>query len=491
MTNTSFRTKILLITLIPVISTAIILAYILISGEVNEFNKRNEAKGKDIASYIALTSEYGIYTNNFDYLKPILQHSINQQDIIAVYIANKDDSIVLEKLNKNYNGFDLNNISNSSYTIFHSDILKNPVEINDINTVDNEEPLTSKKVGEVSVVINRNNVNVRRNEIILNGVLITLLLTIATIFVAVLFSRSITRPIQKIHEGVKKIKKGNLSYRIPVNFSGELAALANGVNNMTVALESARLKEEKQKESLMLAKQEAEDANKAKSLFLSSMSHEMRTPLNAVLGFAQLIEIDAQDDNIKENIHEIIIASKHLLGLIEDFLELSLIESGNVKLSLENYKFKSIIDDCVSMVKSSADKRSIQIDNKIDLIPDATIYVDGKRFRQVVLNLLTNAIKYNNENGSVTINYFIEDDSMLCLSVKDTGRGIDSLYYDKLFSYFDRAGQECSNITGTGLGLAISKTLVEKMNGTIDFESEVGKGSHFWIKVPLAKLKSA
>lgn len=487
MINASFRTKILIVTLIPVISTAIILAYTLISGHVNEFNKRNYAEGKNIASYIALTSEYGLYTNNFSYLKPILDQTINQQDIIAVFIENQDKTIVLKKINKSYIDFDVSNINYNRYTIFNSDIFKSSVEINDIDIAeDNKTALVTNKVGTVYVVVNPDNVNLLRNEIILNGVFTTLLLTMVTIFIAVIFSRSITKPIRKIHDGVKKIKKGNLDYRIPVSFSGELAALANGVNNMTASLETARLKEEEQKKSLILAKQEAEEANKAKSLFLSSMSHEMRTPMNAVLGFAQLIELDAKDEVTKQNIQEIFVATRHLLGLIEDFLELSHIESGKVNLATECYQLKAIIEGCISMVKSSADEMSVQINNKTILLPDVDIYVDEKRFRQVVLNLLTNAIKYNNENGSVTIDYSIEDDKMLCLSIKDTGSGIDAIYHDKLFSFFDRAGQECSNITGTGLGLAISKTLVEKMNGSIDFESEVGRGSHFWIKVPLA-----
>lgn len=487
MISASFRTKVLLVTLIPVISTAIILAYILISGHVNEFNKRNDAEGKNIASYIALTSEYGVFTNDFEYLKPILEHTVSQRHIIAVYIKNQNESVVLEKFNQNYKRFDLSNINNSPYTLFESDIVKSSVEINDINDIANENTIINSKVGTVYVVINPDNVNVLRNQIILNGVFTTLFFTVVTIFTALFFSRSVTNPIRKIYDGIKNIKDGDLSHRIPVNFSGELAVLASGINNMTASLETARLKEEKQKSSLIIAKQQAEEASKAKSLFLSSMSHEMRTPMNAVLGFAQLIELDAKDEETKQNSQEILEASRHLLEIIEDLLELSQIESGKINLSMDNYQLKSIIKNCVSMVKSLAVKRSIHIDNKIDLLPDISIYIDAKRFRQIVLNVLTNAIKYNNENGKVTINYSVEDKSMLCFSVTDTGRGIDSLYHGELFSYFDRAGQECSDIAGTGLGLAISKSLVEKMGGEIGFESEVGKGSHFWIKVPLTK----
>jgi signal transduction histidine kinase len=208
--------------------------------------------------------------------------------------------------------------------------------------------------------------------------------------------------------------------------------------------------------------------------------------MNAILGFSQLIEIETKDDITKENVREIILASKHLLGLIDDLLELSQIETGKVKLCIESYNLKSILDFCISMVKSSAEKMSIRIDNKVDSLPDINIKVDNKRFKQVVLNLLSNAIKYNKKNGSVVIDYSLDDENMLCLSITDTGKGIDPQHYNQLFNHFDRAGQECSNIAGSGLGLAISKKLIDKMNGSIGFESTISEGSHFWVKVPLS-----
>lgn len=345
---------------------------------------------------------------------------------------------------------------------------------------------SNTSVGTVNVIMNLNNAKLLKTQIIENGIITTLILTLATIFIALLFSRSVTKPISQIYTGVNIIKQGSLQYRIPVNFSGELAVLAEGINNMTSSLEAAQSKEKKSKDILIKAKQEAERANRAKSLFLSSMSHEIRTPMNAILGFSQLIEIDTKDDVTKENVREIILASKHLLGLIEDLLELSQIETGKVNLHIESYNLKSILDFCLSMVNSSAEKMSIRIDNKVDSLPDIKIKVDDKRFKQVVLNLLSNAIKYNKKNGSVIIDYSLDDENMLCLSVTDTGKGIAPHHYNQLFNHFDRAGQECSNITGSGLGLAISKKLIDKMNGSIGFESTIGEGSHFWVKVPLS-----
>ena len=486
MINTRFRTKILLVTVLPVITAALILAYIFISGRVDEFNKRVNNEGNNIALYLSTMSEYGIFSNNFKYLEPSLIHTINQPNIIAVYIEDNNKSIVLKKLNNNHKKFNIKNISNTAYKVFSSDIVKTTIEVDDVNDSPENKPQLNRVIGTVTIVMNLENAKLIKTKIIQNGTITTFILILVTIFIALLFSRSITNPINQIYNSVNIIKQGNLQYRIPVDFSGELATLAKGINEMTSFLELAQSVEKERNEELTIAKLEAERANKAKSLFLSSMSHEIRTPMNAILGFSQLIQFDAKDDLLKENINEIILASKHLIILIDDLLEISQIESGKLIFHIESYNLKDIINSCLPMVKSFAEKKSIKIENKIDSLPDITINVDEKRFKQVVLNLLSNAIKYNKEHGSVILDYSVEDNKMLRFSVLDTGKGISAKHYDDVFTYFDRAGQECSNITGSGLGLAISKKLIEKMKGNIGFESAQGEGSHFWIKIPLS-----
>ena len=485
MISTRFRTKILLVTVLPVITASLILAYIFISGRVAEFNKRINNEGNNIALYLSTMSEYGMFSNNFKYLEPSLTHTINQPNIIAVYIEDQNKSIVLRMLNSNYKKFDLNNISNTSYKVFTSDINRTAIEIDDVIDFPGDKSKLNRVIGTVKIIMNLENAKLLKTKIIQDGIITTFILTLVTIIIALLFSRSVTNPISQIYKSVNIIKQGDLQHRIPVDFSGELATLAKGINEMTSFLELAQSEEKERNKELTIAKLEAERANKAKSLFLSSMSHEIRTPMNAILGFSQLIQFDAKDDLLKENINEIILASKHLIILIDDLLEISQIESGKLILHIESYNLKDIINSCLPMVNSSAEEKSIKIENKIDSLPDIIINVDEKRFKQVILNLLSNAIKYNKEHGSVILDYSVEDNKTLRFSVLDTGKGISAKHYDDVFTYFDRAGQECSNITGSGLGLAISKKLIEKMEGDIGFESTQGEGSHFWIKIPL------
>ncbi len=236
-------------------------------------------------------------------------------------------------------------------------------------------------------------------------------------------------------------------------------------------------------ETLIIARDEAQRANVAKSRFLSSISHDLRTPMNAILGFSQLLDLDpALPADQKEPVRQIMLAGNHLLKLIDDVLELSRLESGNLELHMENFEVSPLLDECMMMVGPQARARAVTLNHSCK--PDTTVHADRTRLKQSLLNLLCNAIKYNKDGGNATLTVNPTDKGMMCFMVTDTGIGIPRERMSELFQPFSRLGAEVGGVEGTGIGLSITRNLVENMGGRIDASSEAGSGSSFWIELP-------
>ena len=238
---------------------------------------------------------------------------------------------------------------------------------------------------------------------------------------------------------------------------------------------------------LEVARSIADKANMAKSEFLSSMSHELRSPLNAILGFAQLMEsgVPPPTTTQKASIEQILKAGWYLLELINEILDLALIESGKLSMSMEPVSLQEVLRDCQTMIEPQARRRGIQMRFPNFKAP-CFVQADRTRVKQVFVNLLTNAIKYNRQDGSVDVTFRPAGKTRMHISVRDTGEGLSTKKLAQLFEPFNRLGQEDSDEEGTGIGLVVSKRLVELMNGSIGAHSTVGVGSDFWIELNLA-----
>lgn len=270
------------------------------------------------------------------------------------------------------------------------------------------------------------------------------------------------------------------------NCAGEIYAICGISTDIT---KRKRLEQEVKllsESELNKAKLEAERASRVKSDFLSSMSHELFTPMNAVLGFAQILACEDLTAEQQAHVDSILTGGYQLLDLIKEVLDFSLVESENLDLKLKKLDLAVLVQGCITLMQSLAVKKGINIINNITQICHVTVVADSLRLKQVLLNLISNAIKYNHENGSITLSCELIQPDRIRISITDTGPGLSEEQLANLFQPFERLTAKNSAIEGAGLGLCISKKLIEAMNGRLGVQCIVGEGCRFWIEIPLA-----
>jgi signal transduction histidine kinase/ActR/RegA family two-component response regulator len=314
----------------------------------------------------------------------------------------------------------------------------------------------------------------------LAGILVTLLLFGADV------RRSVLEPLRNLITGSRRLGGGDLSTRVPEAGVDDLKAVARALNSMAVSLQATRKTLDTQHAQIASSRAETDRATTAKNEFLSRMSHELRTPLNAILGFAQLLELDDLDARQRDNVAHIVSGGRHLLDLINEVLEISRIETGSMNPVIEPVNAFATVQEAIELVSPLAAQRGIVMNAPSNAHAGVWIAADLQRFKQILLNLLANAVKYNRDGGSVSVSIKTLGDRAR-IEVTDTGLGIPQDQLPKLFIPFERLGAESTGVEGTGLGLVLALRLAEAMNGTLGVESQPWIGSTFHIELPLAQ----
>ncbi len=310
-----------------------------------------------------------------------------------------------------------------------------------------------------------------------------------------IFSELTRREQQHIRENAEQVNQSVLSINRDNNYlfafvlilfsllsAGVIFRIFKVQKHLASAYESLEEKVRERTADLKVARDQAMNANKAKSEFLSSMSHELRTPLNAILGFSQLLEMDDLNESQKDSVSEIYKGGKHLLELINEVLDLAKIEAGRMEISMAEVELSAVLEEVRGLAAAIAEKYGIEISFEEGC--GGYVSADYTRLKQVFINLISNAIKYNRADGRVDV-YCENRGERVRVCIRDTGPGIAPEQRAGLFEPFNRLGAEGSDVEGTGIGMMITSQFAEMMGAELDFDSVVGQGSTFWVEMDL------
>ncbi|BAN69640.1 ATP-binding protein [endosymbiont of unidentified scaly snail isolate Monju] len=503
----SLRVKALLLGVVPAMLMSLLIGAYLIGVRFASLEEALESRGKALANELAAMSLYGLFSGDRHTLESSVRSFLSRPDIVKIRVRDNHGKLLLE-LEKPKLSQRIREKSSVRLHNFRSLVrgisLPSPSDLpGDAETPDNPSP---PALGMVELtLIDESLVSLQHEALITTLVIITAGILLTSL-IALFMSERVVHPIIALSEAVERIRRGDLSARVEQGSRGEIGLLEAGFNQMAqrIAMTQDELQAEVEQAvkdlqttmdalevrniELDLARKRALEASKAKSDFLAIISHEIRTPMNGITGFARLLARSNLSPEQHEQLKAIQESADNLLAIINEVLDFSKLESGQLQFHDEPYRVRSLVSSVITLFTPQAEEKGLQLRHLVyDDVP-TWLVGDSLRIRQVLINLVGNAIKFT-DSGKVTVRVMLDgddDEELITFSVQDTGIGLDPLLGDRLFEPFTQGESDTTRrYGGTGLGLSISKKLVKGMQGGIGFDSEPGKGSTFWFSLPL------
>jgi len=476
----SLYSRTLLLGIGPALVISIILSVYFINARLLDVKEELDKKGQLIAVQLAATSDYFVLTGNPSIITPLARVLLDDDDVQFIEIEDIAGGLLYSDSDADLFSGD-NPTNKGVLRWYQADIIQYDIlaDEEDWFTKNNRE----KILGQVRVGLSEAFIKKRQNEIVLHAVLIVSVSLLICGLFAWMSGAKLARPISRLSAVVDNMTHGDYTARITKSTTGEVGQLQTGINLLADALEKSEQVQQHYVDSLIKAREVSDAANQAKSEFLAIMTHELRTPMNGVLGMLQLMQSTTLGEEQLEYVDIALSSGDHLLGLINDILDFSKIEQGSLELDSRFIPLNESLIRVADGFKAIVAGKPLEF--KIDLgkLENLTVKTDEKRLHQVLVNLLGNAVKFT-QKGYISLSVenisFVNGQVSLEIIVSDTGKGISEQNMEHIFEAFQQEDTSISReFGGTGLGLAISKQLVEKMNGKLIVQSAFNQGSRF------------